>query len=201
MGAPIHPAVRERARVLYEEEGYSPEQIVEALSFERLGRSLNVPGQDPLKVAVPNERTTINNWAKKYGWKSWREAKKKVDARINQDLAEGVPFAISGINDPIWHLSVLEAQQTVRHCLREVPTLMDSTVRHAALVEVHGTLKPGPRVLERLRPLITEYIKQYRQKMLEEPAPIEEVLKSGKVFHSAEESEDHWIASLEPGNS
>jgi hypothetical protein len=172
MPAPIHPTVRDRARELYEDQGYSPEQIVERLSFDLLAGELEVPVPESKKdeVRLPNDRSTINKWAKDGHWKPWREAKKKVDQKIEQDIAEGEPFAISGIKDPIWHLSILEVQRYIGSLMPpygEFNTPLYTKTDHELVLDVmthvNETLRPGPRVLVRLRPVILHTLKRKRE--------------------------------------
>jgi hypothetical protein len=177
MPAKIHPAVRERARKLWEKEGYSPTLIVDNLPLDLLSGKLQVPGVDIKDVVLPTHRSVINDWAKEEGWSPhWREAKKKVDQKIDQDIAEGVPFAISGIKDPIWHLSVLEAKRYIaglKPPSREFTVYFygkndgldksDGELIGEAMVHVNEMFRPGPRVLVRLQPVIQSELKKKRK--------------------------------------
>jgi hypothetical protein len=148
MGARIHPAIKSRARELWEDEGYSPEQILEALSFELLAGTLEVPVANISKVDLPGDRSILYKWAKQDGWRSWREAKKKVDQKIEKDIAEGAPFPISGIRDPIWHLSVVTAQRYIEAMLPPVYSVKTADeIATDTLLHVHQVLHPGPRVM------------------------------------------------------
>jgi hypothetical protein len=169
MPAGIHPAVRERARELWEKEGYSPTQIVDQLPLDLANGKIRFPGVDIEKgvgfekVVLPTHRSTINDWAKEDGWTPhWREARK----------TEGKPFAISGITDPIWHLAILEVQRYAKSLLPpsygEPPTSLqknDSELVLDAMTHVNETLRPGPRVLVRLRPVILHELKMAREQL------------------------------------
>jgi hypothetical protein len=208
MGAKVHPEVKERARELYEKEGYSPAQIVEQLELDRLNGKFNGLVPEGSTVPLPQDRTTINNWAKQEGWRHWREAKRKIDKKIEQDVAAGVPFAISGIKDPIWHIAILEAQRYVAdlkppflafllrkgYSLKQIREAaltnqkldfsvddgfdLDQTFLHsdnydlgnsdqeltaATTAHVNQMLRPGPRVLLRLHPIIQYELKRVRE--------------------------------------
>jgi len=153
MPAKIHPVIRRRARELWEDEGYSPGEILEALSFELAGGTLLVHA-DIAKVVLPQDRSVLHKWAKAESWQPWRNAKKKVNQKIDENIAEGVPFPISGIVDPIWHLSVVETQAYIGDMRDSMPTIWE-VLRH-----VNNKLQPGPKVLERLRPVIRSEIKR-----------------------------------------
>jgi hypothetical protein len=208
MGAPIHPVVKKRARELWEKEGYSPEQILDALSLERMKGAFNGLVSDDSKLRLPQDRTTLYNWAKQEGWGDWRETKRKVDEKIEQDIAAGVPFAISSIKDPIWHLAIVEAQRYIKNLkppflafllrkgyslsqIREAALTnqeldfsvddgfdLDQAFLHsgnydlgnsdqeltaAAVAHVNDVLRPGPRVMLRLWPVIQYELKKVRE--------------------------------------
>jgi hypothetical protein len=217
MPAKIHPRVRARAKELWEKEGYSPKEILQSLSVELIDGTLRVPGVKNISdVAIPTHRSTINDWANEDGWNPhWREARKQRNQQIQQDIAEGKPFPISGIKDPIWHLAILEAQRYVADLKPPPPPFLafllrkgysleqieeafltnqeldwtvdddsdgnrtfqtflhsdnydlgnsDEELIAATQAHVNQMLRPGPRVLLRLHPIIQYELKRVRER-------------------------------------
>lgn len=155
MPARINSAIRRRARDLWEVEGYSPGEILEVLFDESKSASPLGPDDGEKKeVILPQNRSVLHKWAKSEGWGSWRAARKRANRQVDADISKGAMFAISGITDPIWHLSVVEVQAYIGDMRDNMPTTWE-VLRH-----VNKKLHPGPRVLERLRPVIRSEIKR-----------------------------------------
>ena len=126
-----------RARLLWTEEGYSPEEIVDELLREtEAGGPLN--GMDvPTKESG---RKLVAHWAKvnkwKPHWKIAREAKAK---------GENDPFGFTGIKDPIWHLIKIYIRQW-----RESHNLTERSLPDL-LTAIEQEYDPGLQALRRLR--------------------------------------------------
>ena len=147
----INRAIVDRAKILYTQYGNSPEEILEVLSHELASGSLTVPGKRPEAVELPKVRSTINRWAKLHNWQPhWRMASESRQEAIER----GEPFAISGITDPVWHLSSIFALRQLEGYLRMHPHATNKEVIQRVTFRVMRAFKPGPGVLRKLRPFL-----------------------------------------------
>lgn len=159
-GKRLDRAVIDRARELYTQKGFSPEEIIEELSRQLLNGQLVVEGKEDGNVELPQDRSAINRWAKLYEWSpKWKEAKKQR----NQAIARGEPFAITNINDPIFHLSRMMAFEITQPMMRDKPKVSDELIQFNVIAEVAGKLDPGPEACRRLKPIVMAEIQRVRK--------------------------------------
>ena len=158
MPAGFHLAVVERARELYTQDFLSPDEIVHRLEQEVADRQLIIPGPDARDPRVPAHRSTINNWAKKFGWTHWREAKDKRSGSSE-------PFSISGITDPIYHLARVMALNHVREECKRHPRASVGEILASTMLHLGHEIDPGKSVYRALAPEIRRHIRQYRKEI------------------------------------
>ena len=72
MSAPHNPRIVQRAKEMWTEEGFSPQQSIDQLNYEVNEGLLNVPKS----TDVPLDKSSINRWADKDKWEPhWKDAK------------------------------------------------------------------------------------------------------------------------------
>ena len=145
MPAPFPIEDVERARKMYEDDGYSPGEIADAFYRQTGGRFRQI------------HRSTISGWVGKYGWKHHRH-NGRAQSRDLFDPQK--PFSVSGISDPIYHLARVEALKYVNSydIHARVGEIVASTLLHVA-----SELDPGERVYRQLKPLIRAEVRRLRQ--------------------------------------
>jgi len=161
-----HPNVIQRARELWTREGVSPEENVEQLSYELTERELEWTLNLPDSTRLPGDRSTINRLAKRHQWAPhWKYAKKLRVA--SQDSTK--PFSVSGIDDPIWHLSKTLA--FTRACEYAHDSNFRSEPVDAVMMQIQMDVaysyNPPPTVFRMLRPGLRQRIRQEKKKAKE----------------------------------
>ena len=130
------------------EQGYKPAAVIKAID-EQFG--------------VPLKYRTLRDWARKGKWKPWGD-----DALgLPKDLNPNKPAGVSGIADPIYHLSLVMARRFVREDSQTRSFITINEGRRAitvrALEAVDREYDPGPSTLDYLKPLLMEYITSIRK--------------------------------------
>ena len=130
------------------EQGYKPAAVVKAID-EQFGVLLKY--------------RTLRDWARKGKWKPWGD-----DALgLPKDLNPNKPAGVSGIADPIYHLSLVMARRLVRQDSQTRSFITINEGRRAitvrALEAVDREYDPGPSTLDYLKPLLMEYITSIRK--------------------------------------
>ena len=90
----LPPEIRARAKELNDQR-YNPKRIIDILE-----------GDFHLRI----RDRTLRDWAKKGEWKPWRDG----DLKFKKDLNPNKPAGVSGIADPICHLSEVLGRRLVR---------------------------------------------------------------------------------------
>ena len=140
----MHPThIRVRAKAL-SENGNNPKRVSDLIEQE---------------FGVRPSYRTLKDWADKERWKPWRDAVLNIDEDLNPNTWAGV----SGIHDPMLHLSEVMAKRLIREDAgtRSNDPRLAITVR--ALEAVNREYDPGPRVIKYLRPKLMEYITALRK--------------------------------------
>ena len=115
--------------------------------------------QDALEdeFGIRPDYRTLKSWADTEGWKPWRDIDTPKELNPNKEAG------VSGIKDPIYHLS----QVLGRRLVREDPgTRSDakeygtrpSVIVNKALEEVDRQYDPGPDTIDYLRPILMRYV-------------------------------------------
>jgi hypothetical protein len=131
---------KERAKELWE-LGWKPSRVIDAIEKE-FGHRLKY--------------TTLKDWADKGGWKHF------VDHDTPKNLNPNLPAGVSGIADPIYHLSLVLGKRLVREDAATRSTATDRFSRPPAIVaraltEVDREYDPGPDTLDYLKPVLMRY--------------------------------------------
>ena len=131
---------KERAKELWE-LGWKPAQVIDAIEKE-FGHRLKY--------------TTIKTWSVKDAWKDF------TDHDTPKHLNPNLPAGVSGIADPIYHLSHVMAKRLVREDSATRSTDTDPFSRPPAIVaralaEVDREYDPGPDTLDYLKPVLMRY--------------------------------------------
>ena len=133
---------KERAKELWE-LGWKPAQVIDAIEKE-FGHRLKY--------------TTIKTWSVKGGWKDF------TDHDTPKHLNPNEPAGVSGIADPIYHLSLTMAKRLIREDsgTRSTDTKefgsKPSTIVAKALEAVDNEYDPGPQTLDYLKIVLTRYV-------------------------------------------
>ena len=132
---------KERAKELWE-LGWKPAQVIDAIEKE-FGHRLKY--------------TTIKTWSVKGGWKHF------VDHDTPKHLNPNFPAGVSGIADPIYHLSLVMGKRLVREDSATRSAGTDRFSRPPAIVaraldEVDREYDPGPQTLDYLKTVLTRYV-------------------------------------------
>lgn len=136
------PEWRARAKELWE-LGWNPKQVIDRLEDE-LGHRLHY--------------RTLKDWADRGDWKY--HVDHDILKYLNPDFAAGV----SGIADPIYHLSLVLGKRLVREDSATCSTTdtdrcsRPSSIVARALVEVDREYDPGPHTLNYLKPVLMRYV-------------------------------------------
>ena len=146
------PEIKERARALWE-DGWTPTKVIYKLDeefhmVENLGHRLKY--------------TTLASWAVKGGWKYF------VDHDTPKELNPNQPFGVSGINDPVYHLSLVMGKRLVRENSGTRSNSKEygsrpSVIVAEALADVDREYDPGPDTLDYLKPILTRYVNTIRR--------------------------------------
>jgi hypothetical protein len=147
--------IKERARALWE-DGWTPTKVIDKLDeefhmVENLGSRVKY--------------TTLASWAVKGGWKYF------VDHDTPKELNPNQPFGVSGINDPVYHLSLVLGKRLVRENSGTRSNSKEygsrpSVIVARVLADVDREYDPGPRTLVYLKPILTRYVNTIRRAAL-----------------------------------
>ena len=130
------------------ESGYKPSRIIKELRDE-YGHTLKY--------------TTMKTWADDEGWKYFE------DSDTPKELNPNLPAGVSGISDPIYHLSLVLGKRMIREnsATRSTDTkefgTRPSTIVAEALEMVDNEYDPGPKALTYLKPVLTRYVHSIRR--------------------------------------
>jgi hypothetical protein len=133
---------KERAKELWETPNSKPSRVIDAIEKE-FGHRLKY--------------TTLKDWADKGGWKHF------VDHDTPKHLNPNFPAGVSGIADPIYHLSLVLGKRSVREdsatrsTSKEKGSLTPAIVARA-LEAVDREYDPGPHTIDYLKPVLTKYV-------------------------------------------
>ena len=153
MSASFHPAVNRRAQELWELHGLRGDahirQMQNELSDGREQWTKNLP--DGADSRLPGNRSTLNKMAERLGWKSGEEAD------------EG---PISGIDDPIWHLSSILARKNAyeyTHYGDAFRRLDVEQIVFTICMDVQSAYEPHQKMFKKLRPLVRMWVIQEKK--------------------------------------
>ena len=132
---------KERAKELWE-LGWKPSRVIDAIEKE-FGHRLKY--------------TTLKDWADKGDWKHF------VDHDTPKNLNPNLPAGVSGIADPIYHLSLVLGKRAVREDSATRSTATDTSSKPPAIVaralaRVDWEYDPGPDTLDYLKPVLMRYV-------------------------------------------
>ena len=152
MPAQHNQRIIERAKVMWTEEGLSPQEIIGALRYEMAQGLLNVPKG----TAVPWDKSSIHRWAKKWKWEPhWKEIKEAKNQPAQQE-------EMSVVEQVLYHLSENRAFNKANEYaydpdFRSQPT---EAVLYAIQMDVAHEYNPPPVVFRTLRPKLRARIRQ-----------------------------------------
>ena len=160
MSAPHNQRIIERAKVMWTEEGLSPQQILDQLNYEVRENLLNVP----TGTAVPLDKSSINRWADRDKWKPhWRDALAAKNEPASQE-------EMSVVEQVLYHLAenrgFNKAQEyTHKPSLDGItpnPFRTSSTeqVLTAIQLDLSAEYNPPPVVFRKLRPELRKRIRR-----------------------------------------
>ena len=156
----MHQKIVERAKVMWTKEGLSPTEILNQLVYELKQETLDVPQT----TALPNDRSTINRWANRGDWAPhWREVRKYLNQAQDED---DQPFSISGIADPIWHLSkTLAYRKAYEYAIDHIWENQEiGAVMMQIQFDVASEYDPPPQVFRKLRPTLRKKVREEKRK-------------------------------------
>jgi len=152
MSAQHNQRIIERAKEMWTEEGLSPQQIIDQLSYERDEGLLNVPKG----TAVPADKSSINRWANKWKWEPhWKEVKEAKNQPAQQE-------EMSVVEQVLYHLAenrgfLLAHEYAYAADFRSQPT---EAVLMAIQMDLAKEYNPPPVVFRTLRPKLRARIRQ-----------------------------------------
>ena len=152
MSAQHNQRIIERAKIMWTEEGLSPQEIIEALRYERDAGLLNVPKG----TAVPADKSSINRWANKWKWEPhWKEVKEAKNQPAQQE-------EMSVVEQVLYHLAenrgfLLAHEYAYAADFRSQPT---EAVLMAIQMDLAQEYNPPPVVFRTLRPKLRARIRQ-----------------------------------------
>jgi len=179
MPAGFHPNVNQRMRELWEVRKKRGDalikQMVNELTHGKAEWTKNLPDGDLTRL--PGNRSTLNKLAGRLGWEG------ATTVMAMEELDDEDDGAISGITDPIWHLSKILAKKKA-HDYTHAPTLygegggaiqnpflradVDQIV-FAICMDVDEAYEPHQEMFVELEPLVIEWVtkgkKAYQQMM------------------------------------
>ena len=135
-----HNEIVKAAARQFWEGGYSPDENRAAL-------------KDLHNVGVADK--TLRRWAREGGWRDWRPARK---GRLAEAGNPNVPFGVTGIQDPIFHLCEVLARREIRNELTRSAGESRTVIANRVLDSVMWAYQPGPVARDRLKPRIMDYI-------------------------------------------
>ena len=155
MSAPHNQRIIERAKVMWTEEGLSPQQILDQLNYEVRENLLNVPNG----TAVPLDKSSINRWADRDNWEPhWRDAlaaKNEPASQEEMSVVEQVLYHLAenrGFNKAHEYASPLDSN----------PFRTSSTeqVLMAIQLDLSAEYNPPPVVFRALKPKLRARIRR-----------------------------------------
>ena len=152
MSSQHNQRIIERAKEMWTEEGLSPQQIIDQLSYERDEGLLNVPKG----TAVPADKSSINRWANKWKWEPhWKEVKEAKNQPAQQE-------EMSVVAQVLYHLAenrgfLLAHEYAYAADFRSQPT---EAVLMAIQMDLAKEYNPPPVVFRTLRPKLRARIRQ-----------------------------------------
>ena len=111
-----------------------------------------------LHGVAPSDKT-LHRWASDGKWEHWKVARRAGLAVAGNP---NVPFGVTGIQDPIFHLCDVLARREVRADSGTRSNDPRSSITRRVLETVQWTYQPGPVALQRLKPRIMAYITAFR---------------------------------------
>ena len=143
------PEIRARAKELNDQR-YNPKRIIDIL-------------EEDFHLRISDR--TLRVWAQQGEWKPWRDG----DLKFKKDLNPNKPAGVSGIADPIFHLSEVLGRRLVR----ENPATSSGdyaeygssrlAITLQALEEVVRQYEPGPDTIDYLKPKLMDYVSAIRK--------------------------------------
>ena len=152
MSAPHNQRIIERAKVMWTEEGLSPQQILDQLNYEVRENLLNVPNG----TAVPLDKSSINRWADRDNWEPhWRDALAAKNEPASQE-------EMSVVEQVLYHLSENRGFIKARDYAYDPAFRSESTegVLLAIQLDLAGEYNPPPVVFRKLRPELRKRIRR-----------------------------------------
>jgi len=155
MSAPHNQRIIERAKVMWTEEGLSPQQILDQLNYEVRENLLNVPNG----TAVPLDKSSINRWADRDNWEPhWRDAlaaKNEPASQEEMSVVEQVLYHLAenrGFNKAHEYASPLDSN----------PFRTSSTEQMlmAIQLDLSAEYNPPPVVFRALKPKLRARIRR-----------------------------------------
>ena len=152
MSAPHNQRIIERAKVMWTEEGLSPQQILDQLNYEVRENLLNVPNG----TAVPLDKSSINRWADRDKWKPhWRDALAAKNEPASQE-------EMTVVEQVLYHLSenrgFIKARDYAYH--PDFRTSSTEQVLMAIQLDLSAEYNPPPVVFRALKPKLRARIRR-----------------------------------------
>ena len=155
MSAPHNQRIIERAKVMWTEEGLSPQQILDQLNYEVRENLLNVPSG----TAVPLDKSSINRWADRDNWEPhWRDAlaaKNEPASQEEMSVVEQVLYHLAenrGFNKAHEYASPLDSNPFRTSSTEQVLT--------AIQLDLSAEYNPPPVVFRALKPKLRARIRR-----------------------------------------
>lgn len=152
MPPPFRSDVTRRAQELWELQGLRGDALMAQMTHELLdGRekwTKNLPEGDYTRL--PGNRSTLNKMAERLRWKS----------------GEHDEGPISGIDDPIWHLSSILARKNAHeytHYDDEFRRLDVEQIVFTICMDVQSAYEPHQKMFKKLRPLVRTWVIQEKK--------------------------------------
>ena len=141
---------------------------------------------------------TLRRWADEGKWKDWKKARKERSALSGNP---NVPFGVTGIQDPIFHLCEVLARREVRADSGTRSTESRVLITNRVLATVRWTYQPGPLALDRLKPRIMDYITAFRRNPQEheELQPYIDLIQGGSPSPEQPPNQPDFVANVPTG--
>ena len=152
MSAQHNQRIIERAKEMWTEEGLSPQQIIDQLSYERDEGLLNVPKG----TAVPADKSSINRWANKWKWEPhWKDVKAAKNEPVQREEMSVVEQVLYHLSESLGFNRAYEYATDQR--FRNEPT---EAVLYAIQMDLAAEYNPPPVVFRKLRPELRKRIRR-----------------------------------------
>ena len=163
----FHPAVTKRVQEMWEDLGLRGDSHIARMQKELSDRALdwtkNLPDGD--NTRLPGDRSTLNRMAKRLDWRTVEES--------DDEDSDG---PISGVADPIWHLSKILGRRKAHEythwsAVDGIPNPFRAERIDVVVTQIEFDVavayEPHTKMFRKLRPLLRKWVGQEKKEFQE----------------------------------